>query len=68
MFSADRHADLQLCLLDLNLREEDGLEMLERIKVSAPGVAVPVVTGETLSDAVRLANAEGYRLLQKPHH
>lgn len=41
---AEAHADLQLCLLDLNLRNEDGLELLERIKVCAPDVAVVVVT------------------------
>ncbi|MDD2760830.1 MAG: response regulator transcription factor [Methylomonas sp.] len=50
---ADQHADLQLCLLDLNLREEDGLEMLDRIKVSAPAVAVVVVTASDEPAVVR---------------
>ncbi len=38
------HPDLRLCLLDLNLKEEDGLEALLQIKAAAPDVAVVVVS------------------------
>jgi DNA-binding NarL/FixJ family response regulator len=38
------HPDLQLCLLDLSLRHESGDGMIERIKLSAPRVAVVVVS------------------------
>ena len=41
---AEQTPDLQLCLLDLNLRNEDGLPMLERIKAIATDVVVVVVT------------------------
>lgn len=36
--------DLQLCLLDLNLHNENGLAALSKIKVAAPDVAVVVVS------------------------
>jgi DNA-binding NarL/FixJ family response regulator len=39
------HADLQLCLLDLALKNEHGLEAIHRIKEVAPQVAVVVLSG-----------------------
>src|SRR5471032_2001282 len=40
-----QHPDLQLCLLDLSLKNENGLGAIQRIKQSAPHVAVVVVSG-----------------------
>jgi len=42
---AKLNADLQLCLLDLSLRGEHGLDGLQRIRAAAPDVAVVVVSG-----------------------
>ncbi len=41
----DSHADLQLCLVDLALKKENGLDAVRRIKDQAPQVAVVVVSG-----------------------
>jgi DNA-binding NarL/FixJ family response regulator len=41
---AGEHADLQLCLLDLTLRDEDGLDALSKIKAIVPNVAVVVIS------------------------
>lgn len=40
-----QHADVQLCLLDLALKEEHGLQAIQQIKETAPQVAVVVVSG-----------------------
>lgn len=47
-----QHADLQLCLLDLALKNEHGLDAIQRIKETAPHVAVVVVSGA--DDAVTI--------------
>ena len=39
------HADLQLCLLDLTLKNEHGLDAIQRIKATAPHIAVVVISG-----------------------
>lgn len=39
------HPDLSLCLLDLSLRGEHGLDALQRIRAAAPDCAVVVVSG-----------------------
>lgn len=41
---AAEHPDLQLCLLDLALKNEQGLDALHKIKVAAPNVAVVIVS------------------------
>jgi len=41
---AEQHPDLELCLLDLNLRNELGLHALDKIKIAAPDVAVVIVS------------------------
>lgn len=41
---AQQHQDLDLCLLDLALRGDHGLDALQRIREHAPGVAVVVVS------------------------
>lgn len=41
----EQHADIQMCLLDLALKNEHGLGAIQRIKASAPQVAVVVVSG-----------------------
>jgi DNA-binding NarL/FixJ family response regulator len=39
------HADLQLCLLDPTLKNEHGLDAIQRIKATAPHIAVVVLSG-----------------------
>jgi DNA-binding NarL/FixJ family response regulator len=39
------HTDLQMCLLDLSLKNEHGLNAIQKIKETAPQVAVVVVSG-----------------------
>ncbi|MGE0803640.1 MAG: response regulator [Lautropia sp.] len=39
------HPDLQLCLLDLSLKSEHGLDALTQIRAAAPDVAVVIVSG-----------------------
>lgn len=41
---AQQHQDLDLCLLDLSLRGDHGLDALQKIRDNAPGVAVVVVS------------------------
>ncbi|MGH8539535.1 MAG: response regulator transcription factor [Stenotrophobium sp.] len=42
--AASAHSDLNLCLLDLGLKNERGLDALQQIKAAAPDVAVVVVS------------------------
>src|SRR5579872_7057139 len=39
------HPDIELCLLDLALRNETGLGVIGLVKEAAPGIAVVVVSG-----------------------
>jgi DNA-binding NarL/FixJ family response regulator len=48
-----RHADIELCLLDLSLKNEQGLTAIQRIKDAAPGIAVVVVSGAEESGTIR---------------
>lgn len=50
---AASHPDLQLCLLDLTLKNEHGLEAIQKIKEIAPQVAVVVVSGADDSATIR---------------
>jgi DNA-binding NarL/FixJ family response regulator len=47
---AAQHPDLELCLLDLNLRNEIGLLALDKIKTAIPEIAVVIVSSS--EDAV----------------
>ena len=47
-----QHPDVQLCLLDLTLKNEHGLEAIKRIKEVAPQVAVVVVSGSDDNDTI----------------
>jgi DNA-binding NarL/FixJ family response regulator len=47
------HADLQICLLDLTLKDEHGLDAIQAIKTSAPQVAVVVVSGVEETAVIR---------------
>jgi len=47
------HADLQLCLLDLTLKNEHGLDAIQRIKATAPHIAVVVVSDADDSATIR---------------
>lgn len=47
------HPDLQLCLLDLALKNDNGLAAIQKIKDSAPQVAVVVVSGADDSATIR---------------
>ncbi len=48
-----QHDDTQLCLLDLALKNEHGLEAIQKIKETAPQVAVVVVSGVDDSATIR---------------
>ena len=48
-----QHADLQICLLDLTLKDEHGLDAIQSIKATAPQVAVVVVSGVEESAMIR---------------
>lgn len=50
---AERHRDLDLCLLDLGFKDESGLAGLERIKFVAPHCAMVVVSATDDGDTVR---------------
>ncbi len=50
---AEQHPDLQLCLLDLNLRHENGLAILECFKTRASEMAVVVVTASEEATMMR---------------
>lgn len=50
--AARRHPDLQLCLLDLSLQGESGLDALTRFKVAAPDLAIVVVSAATDASTV----------------
>lgn len=47
------HPQLQLCLLDLALRNEHGIDALSRLKEAAPGVAVVIVSASEESATIR---------------
>jgi DNA-binding NarL/FixJ family response regulator len=49
---AEAHSDLQLCLLDLALKNENGLDALNKIKIAAPNVAVVVISAAEESDTI----------------
>jgi DNA-binding NarL/FixJ family response regulator len=48
-----QHPDLQLCLLDLALKNEHGLDAIQKIKQIAPHIAVVVVSGVDDSATIR---------------
>lgn len=50
---AREHGDLRLCLLDLDLRQEQGLTAIARIKGVVPDVAVVIVSGADDGSTVR---------------
>jgi DNA-binding NarL/FixJ family response regulator len=51
--SIAQHSDIELCLLDLSLKNERGLSAIEHIKNTAPHIAVVVVSGSEDSTAFR---------------
>lgn len=60
---AGRYPELELCLLDLGLRNENGLAALAKIKAVIPEVAVVVVSASEESALIRAcidAGAMGY--------
>jgi len=48
-----QHGDIELCLLDLSLKNEQGFGAIQRIKDTAPQVAVVVVSGSDDSATIR---------------
>lgn len=48
-----QHGDLQICLLDLTLKDEHGLDAIHSIKSTAPQMAVVVVSGVEESAMIR---------------
>ena len=60
---AKDHTNLRLCLLDLDLRQDQGLPAISEIKVVAPKVAVVIVSAADDPDTVRsciMAGAMSY--------
>lgn len=49
----EQHTDIELCLLDLSLKNEHGFSAIEHIKNTAPQVAVVVVSGSEDSATIR---------------
>lgn len=56
---ATKHADLQLCLLDLNLRNENGLHALQDLKSAIPDIAIVVISSSDDDDLVRTCLDKG---------
>lgn len=56
---AAEHPDLRLCLLDLGLRNEDGMSMVSAIKAVQPGADVVVVSGDESAATIFKALEEG---------
>jgi len=57
------HPNLRLCLLDLDLRQDQGLPAISEIKLAAPGAAVVIVSAADDNDTVRsciMAGAMSY--------
>jgi DNA-binding NarL/FixJ family response regulator len=50
---AGKHTDLSLCLLDINLRNENGLDALAKLKTIVPDLAVVVVSASEESALIR---------------
>lgn len=48
-----RHADIEICLLDLMLKDEQAFRAIQTLKESAPRVAVVVVSGNEDSATIR---------------
>lgn len=53
------HADLRLCLLDLGLRNENGMSIVAAIKEVNPGIVVVVVSGDESPATIYRALEEG---------
>lgn len=49
----DADPDLQICLLDLGLRDENGLQAIQRIKELAPWISVVIVSGNDDNATIR---------------
>ena len=63
------HQDLRLCLLDLDLRQEQGLPAISAIKLAAPSVAVVIVSATDDNETVRsciMAGAMSYIAKSSP--
>jgi DNA-binding NarL/FixJ family response regulator len=48
-----QHPDTQLCLLDLDMQDQQGVATIRKIKVAAPHVSVVVISGEEDSATIR---------------
>jgi DNA-binding NarL/FixJ family response regulator len=51
--SIAQHADLKLCLLDLTLKNETGLNGINRIKAAAPQLPIVVISGADDTGTIR---------------
>jgi len=61
------HGAPEVLIADLRFGSgEHGAAMSDRLRVAYGQFPVLIITGETASDALRQANAEGYVVLQKP--
>ena len=53
LVAVQAHPDIHLCLLDLSLQGESGIDVLVRFKAAAPDVPVVIVSAATDASAVR---------------
>lgn len=53
------HADLTMCFLDLDLKQERGLPVLKKIKLESPNLPVVIVSGSEDSSTVRACMQAG---------
>lgn len=56
---AAAHPDLRLCLLDLTLRNENGMSIVAAVKEASPGTVVVVVSGDESPATIHRALEEG---------
>jgi CheY-like chemotaxis protein len=67
--AADNVTALRLCeelhpdlvLLDINLRDSNGFELLDRLQASHPGLPVVMISAEAFASSVERARAKGAR-------
>jgi DNA-binding NarL/FixJ family response regulator len=63
---AAQHPDMSLCLLDLALKNENGIEAISQLKAIAPGVAIVVVSStEELSTIYACIEAGAMSFISK---
>ena len=63
----NRAGDIDVALIDLNLEDMPGLELLSRLKTESPGIECILLTGHaSQGSAIQAINAGAYSYFQKP--